>query len=288
MNCMPIYMDRHDVSELITAENVAMLHQQDLKIQDQFNCRGLTYWFDDIRKTAFCLIEAPDEITLKEMHNKAHGQVPHTVIEVDPGVVESFLGRIEDPEKARETEVNIINEPAFRTIMTLHINNERLLKNPQLPAVKTARHDFNDSVPGILKSYDGSLVKKSGSKFLGSFKSACNAVHASIEILAKFKKAGKDIKNNAALKIALNAGVPVTGKKLIFEDTIKLAERMCEYVAGEIIVSSEVKNLYKSENSNAFIRNKSIVALTPEDEKFLNNLISLHRISMGKSQFKSG
>ena len=52
---MPIYMDRHDVSETVTAENVALLHQADLRIQDQFGCRGLTYWFDEKRKTAFSL-----------------------------------------------------------------------------------------------------------------------------------------------------------------------------------------------------------------------------------------
>ena len=35
---MPIYMDRHDVSEAVTAENVAQLHREDLKIEHQFNC----------------------------------------------------------------------------------------------------------------------------------------------------------------------------------------------------------------------------------------------------------
>lgn len=88
---MPIYMDRHDVSEMVTAEYVAQLHQQDLKVQDQFGCRGLTYWFDDKRKTAFCLIEAPDMKALEDMHNHAHGQVPHRIIEVEPRIVESFL-----------------------------------------------------------------------------------------------------------------------------------------------------------------------------------------------------
>ena len=56
---MPIYMDRHDVSDSETPENVAQLHQQDLKVQHRFGCKGMTYWFDDKRKTAFCLIEAP-------------------------------------------------------------------------------------------------------------------------------------------------------------------------------------------------------------------------------------
>lgn len=63
---MPIFMDRHDVSDEVTAENVAQLHQEDLKIQHKFNCRGLTYWFDGVRKTAFCLVEAPNKEALKK------------------------------------------------------------------------------------------------------------------------------------------------------------------------------------------------------------------------------
>src|SRR6185295_6890355 len=118
---MPIYMDRHDVSEAVTAEHVAQLHQQDLKVQDQFGCRGITYWFDDKRKTAFCLIEAPNADAIRKMHDEAHGDVPYSVIEVDPGVVEVFLGRISDPEKAADTELNIIDDPAFRTIMVISI-----------------------------------------------------------------------------------------------------------------------------------------------------------------------
>jgi len=62
---MPIYMDRHDLSETVTAEKIAELHQEDLKIQRQFDCRGLTYWFDGKRKTAFCLIEAPDAKSIR-------------------------------------------------------------------------------------------------------------------------------------------------------------------------------------------------------------------------------
>ena len=50
---MPIYMDRHEVSELVTSENVAQLHNEDLKIQHEYNCRALTYWFDDIKKSPF-------------------------------------------------------------------------------------------------------------------------------------------------------------------------------------------------------------------------------------------
>src|SRR4030095_7445939 len=112
--------------EAVTAEHIAQLHQQDLKIQEQFGCRGLTYWFDEKRRTAFCLIEAPDARAIQQMHNQAHGQVPHRVIEVDPSIVESFLGRIEDPEKAEHTVLNIIKDRGFRTIMVITIKRSSL------------------------------------------------------------------------------------------------------------------------------------------------------------------
>ncbi|RLD36959.1 MAG: DUF4242 domain-containing protein, partial [Bacteroidetes bacterium] len=43
---MPIYMDRHDLSGA-TAKDVAQAHQNDLRIQEQYGCKGLTYWFDE-------------------------------------------------------------------------------------------------------------------------------------------------------------------------------------------------------------------------------------------------
>lgn len=270
---MPIYMDRHDVSETVTAENVAQLHQQDLEIQHNFNCRGLTYWFDEKRKTAFCLVEAPNEKAIKEMHNQAHGQVPHRVIEVDASIVESFLGRIEDPEKAQNTALNIINDPAFRTIMVIEL--ERLFPGQNDSAqFKSSLNNYNNSVINILNSYEGTTVKQTEDNFLVSYKSVSNAVHASLDIQSQFGKLTDDIGETIIfLKIGLSAGVPVTERKLIFEDTIKLAERMCKFVKGKIIVSSEVKDLYKSENSNAIIKGYNLFTLTLEEEYFLNQLI---------------
>ena len=67
---MPIYMDRHDLA--VTAEDVAEAHRQDVKIQDKYNCKGLTYWFDEKRGSAFCLVEAPNKDCVIQMHDNAH------------------------------------------------------------------------------------------------------------------------------------------------------------------------------------------------------------------------
>src|ERR1700712_5614561 len=160
---MPIYMDRHDVSETVTAEIVAQIHQEDLKIQDEFGCRGLTYWFDDKRKTAFCLIEAPDAKAIQKMHDKAHGQVPASIIEVETSIVESFLGRIQDPEKARDTGLNIINDPAFRTIMVIYSSQMTLNKDSQ--PFKTAFEKLNNDIRKGLQSHEGNIVRQSDDYF---------------------------------------------------------------------------------------------------------------------------
>ena len=266
---MPIYMDRHDVSEAVTAEDVAQLHQEDVKIQHHFGCRGLTYWFDDKRKTAFCLIEAADANAIRNMHREAHGEVPHSVIEVDASIVESFLGRIEDPVKAQNTALNIINDPAFRTIMVIGLNRLSPARRESI-SFKSSFHYFNKAVIDILNTYGGNLVKQTGCQWLASFKSVSNTVHAAFDIRLLCQDFRED---NIAVKTGLSAGLPVTKKQLIFEDTIKAAERMCAMVNGEIIVSAEVKDLYKSENANTFIEDKCIVSLTQEDEKFLTQLM---------------
>jgi AraC-like DNA-binding protein len=266
---MPIYMDRHDVSEVVTAEIVAQIHQEDLKIQDQFSCRGLTYWFDDKRKTAFCLIEAPDADAIREMHNRAHGQVPHSVIEVDASIVESFLGRIEDPAKAQNTALNIIDDPAFRTIMV--ITSQRLSpKQNDSAEFKSSLHNYNDGIVNLLNIYGGTPVKQTENHFLISFKSVSSAVRAAFDIQVLFRDFRNKINNNSVLlKIGLSAGVPVTEKKLIFEDAVKLAERMCMIIKGEIIISSEVRELYNSENFNALSERDNLCFLTQTDEEFL-------------------
>ena len=269
---MPIYMDRHDVSQEVTAEIVADLHQKDLKIQHKFNCKGLTYWFDDKRKTAFCLVEAPSKAALKEMHDQAHGEVPHKIIEVDHAVVESFLGRIEDPEKSVKTQLNIINDPAFRTIMVVGIR-PRFLKDNLDRRLHAVIGKENESILASLRLFKGRLARQRPDHILASFESVSKAVLCALEIQKVFE--GDSGKNPfpLCLNIGLAAGVPVDKKDGFFEDTIKAAHSYCDLVQGPVVLSSEVKELYESENHNTPIVSGAVVSLDPNDEKFVKDLV---------------
>jgi len=279
-------MDRHDVTGNVTAEDVAQLHAQDLKVQHEFGCRGLTYWFDEKRKTAFCLIEAPDGKAIKDMHNQAHGQIPHRVIEVDTTIVESFLGRIEDPVKALNKDSNIIDDPAFRTIMVITLKGFYLRKN-QLTRLSTSSGEISKYLSEMISDFKGRIVKQNEDSYLLSFDSVTNAVLCASGVHSLFKTTLNEFDNkNSDLKIGLSAGVPVTDKNSFFEETIKSAERMCNVTRGQIMMSSEVRDLYKSENLNTFIEGEQIFVISPPDEKFLDLLMDFIEKSWRNTELK--
>lgn len=266
-------MDRHDVSEEVTAENVAQLHSEDLKIQHKFGCKGLTYWFDDERKTAFCLVEAPNEGAVIDMHDSAHGEVPHRIVEVDKNVVESFLGRIEDPKKSQNTALNIINDPAFRCIMTVKLNSI-FLDKASLNEAMLASDKVKEFLSEIVKEGSGRLAHQDDEVFLISFTSVDNAVKCA-SILQKDFKNIMDRNNIHAtdLSIALSAGVPVTSKNGFFDKAINASKRMCEIHMPLIKISAEIKDLYESQNLNNKIEPSTIYTLSVTEESFLQNLM---------------
>lgn len=279
-------MDRHDLTEDVNADHVAKIHQEDLKVEQKFGCKGLTYWFDNKRKTAFCLIDAPNKKALEEMHNHAHGGIPNSIIEVDPSIVESFLGRIEDPVKAQNTDLNIVNDPAYRILMVTGFENIALIKSNSIPNKKPLQQ-YNESIIKQIIHFNGRLVKKKSDCLLVSFKSNSDAILCAIEVQSKFKEfLSKDDYPGLKLKIGLSSGIPVTEKEELFEDTIKLAERLCNVVLGQIVVSSEVKELYESENLNIVINGELVRTLNRSDEKFLNILMDFTEKTWNSTNLK--
>lgn len=269
---MPIYIDRHDVPETITAEMIAQIHQEDLKIQDQYGCRGLTYWFDEKRNTAFCLVDAPNPDAIHRMHNEAHGQVPTSILEVSTELVESFLGRIEDPEKTEDTELNIIKESAFRAIMIISLKQPAPKSSAQF---KFSLPSYHDVILDVLTTYKGNIVKQTENYFLVSFKSVTNAVRAGLDLQGVLNKFRNEMNTNQDFfKIGLSAGVPVNGNKSLFEDTVRMAERLCKIVKGDVVLSSDVKELYDSENFDPINEDASIFCLTAAEEKFFTALMN--------------
>ena len=283
---MPIFMDRHDVSESVNAENVAQLHKEDLKIQEQFNCRGLTYWYDDIKKIAFCLIEAPNKDSIHDMHTLAHGEVPNHIIEVDENIVASFLGRIEDPGNSSSTDLNIINDPAQRTLMVVRYKILSLngIRNSQSG---TSMQHMIKAIGNLLRQYGGRLIEHSRGYLLISFKSNNNAVQCAFRLENFFKdKIAPLYNSNVLIKMGLATGMPVEADKAFFEGAIKMANRLCFIDKTNIVITSEVENLFITENLDVSYDKNKIYTLPASEEKYLNSIFNFVEKEWYKAELK--
>lgn len=267
---MPIYMDVHVVPG-VKARDVAEAHTKDLIHQDEYGCKCMTYWIDEERETIFCLIEAPEKDAVADMHKASHGLIPSKIIEVSSKVVQSFLGRIYDPEQAEITDegLKVFSEPALRTLLLTKTNDTVLL---QFKFGKEKANELltrqNNIIRKNIEQFGGSEAEQAGSGFIVSFTSASKAISCALGIQkGSLDKDAEDL----GLKIAINTGEPVENSNKMFGTTIQRASYLCSIASSsQIAISSSVKDLiakdYSKTNGNRYL------SLTPQDEDLLQCL----------------
>lgn len=275
---MPIFMDRHDIVG-VTAQDVAEAHQKDLKVQDKHGCKALTYWFDEERGTAFCLIDADNKEAVEAMHDEAHGLIPHRIIEVNSNLVETFLGRIEDPkveEKTGNKDLLIIEEPAFRAILIAELKNTpSIYLDQSITSVDILISRCRNIIQKKIEKFNGRKVEIPVDGYIASFASVTNAIQSSIEIQSHFMGSGsQETGMDFQLGIGISAGDPITQKEDFFGEVVQSAVRLCHIASeGEIALSSVVKEQFKKENFGQVLVTNSLKSLDPVDEDFLNRLM---------------
>ena len=126
----------------------------------------------------------------------------------------------------------------------------------------------------ILKSFNGNIVQQKEDGLLISFRKVTEAILCALKIHETYRIFRTQYQINfTELSIGVDAGIPVTDKKSIFEDTIKMAQRMCFISSSEIIITSAVKQLFESENFGEMISGNQIHILSPVEEIFVNSLM---------------
>lgn len=269
---MPIYMDVHIVPG-VKAKDVAEAHRKDLLHQDEHDCKCMTYWIDEERENIFCLIEAPTKQAVEEMHKQAHGLVPNKIIEVSSNVVESFLGRIYDPEEAKTTDdgLKVFTDPSFRILLVTKITDPVLLHH-KLGAEKANEllQRQNNIVRKHMLEYGGREVEHGGTGFIISFASASKAVSCALAIQREMQAADADI---TGFRIGINAGEPVEKSSDLFGNTIQLADYLCSIAKDfRVSVASAVKELVSKDHFQKGGNN--FLSLQPQDENLLESLFA--------------
>ena len=239
---MPVYMDRHYI-EGATRHAVADAHQKDLALQDRYHVKFLTYWFDETRSTAFCLIEAPNRETIERAHNEAHGSVPNEVIEVDPAVVDAFLGRIKDPpprSQGKSREIPI--DSGFRAIMFTDLKDSTRMTTLYGDAKALHMlHVHNALTRNSLNAHRGREIKHTGDGIMASFASVPDAVACAIAIQSAFAAYNQEHRDAPLyLRIGLSAGEPIEDHGDLFGKVVQLAARLCAQAEPDRILIDQV------------------------------------------------
>ena len=240
---MPLFMDRHDIGAA-TAEELAEAHKQDIAIQDRHNCRTITYWHDEARGTAFCLIEAPSAEAVRGMHSEAHGLLPNQIIEVDSSTVAQFLGRLTEPEV---TDGERMYDSAFRAILFIDmVGSTDLTKALGDSAALGLVHRYRNVVRDALVDHGGKEVDRAGDGFLTSFDSAYAAVTCAIAIQGELFSDNRKRADGPPLnaRMGIGAGEPVRDGDALFGSTLNLTSRICDCAEpGQIVAARVVREL---------------------------------------------
>ncbi|MGE5854426.1 MAG: nickel-binding protein [Deltaproteobacteria bacterium] len=248
---MPVYMDRHYV-EGATRHAVADAHQKDLALQEKYDVKFLTYWFDETRCTAFCLIEAPNRETIERAHNEAHGLIPNEVLEVDPAVVEAFLGRIKDPPSAAAEKTDgVAVDAGFRAIMftDLKDSTRMTMLYGDAKALHLV-HVHNALIRNCLNTCRGREIKHTGDGLMASFSSVPDAVECAVAVQKAF--AAYNQKHSDAplyVRVGVSAGEPIEEHGDLFGKSVQLAARLCTRAEpGRILIDQVVLDQSSDKN----------------------------------------
>lgn len=269
---MPIYMDVHIVPG-VKAKDVADAHRLDLLHQHEHSCRCMTYWIDEARESIFCLIEAPDKSSVVDMHNKAHGLVPNRVIEVNNNLVESFLGRIYDPEDAAVNNdgLKVFEDPSYRILVMVSHEDQTLLRyklgNEKAVSLLESQQQI---IKKHLADYGGREAEHDKTGFVLSFSSAGKALDYANTIHHEFIQFNLQ---DTGYRIALHGGEPIEKSNQLFGDTLQFAQQLC-FIAKDqqVAVSCSVKDLALKNQS---LKGAQYLHFSPNDEDLLLQLFSI-------------
>lgn len=267
---MPIYMDVHIVPG-VKARNVAEAHYQDLLHQDEYGCKCMTYWIDEGRESIFCLVEAPDKDAVKEMHSKAHGLIPNKVIEVSSSVVQSFLGRIYDPENAQVSDdgLKVFTETSYRIILVTKTIDPVLLQYKLgIEKANELLKDHNHIIRRNITQCGGAEAEHGGTGFIISFSSAAKAISCALAIQNDLPVALADA---IEFKMSINGGEPIEKSDKLFGDTIQMARYLFAIPKNfKLIVASTVKELALKDHFEH--KGNIFVSMSKQDEALLESL----------------
>jgi len=240
---MPLYMDIHEVDGA-SAEDLARAHAADEKVQAEYGVQYHKYWFNREKGKVFCICSAPDKESAALVHKNAHGLMAEKIIEVDPDMVDGFLGG---------SEVNAAGaalldgpggerDPGIRTVMfTDIVGSTEMTQSLGDDAAMLVVNTHDKIVREALAAWRGREIKHTGDGVMACFVSAVAAVRCATQIQQALNAhSAANPEMPVRVRIGLAAGEPVEQNQDLFGSTVQLAARLCSAAEPSQSLASNV------------------------------------------------
>lgn len=242
---MPVYLDIHKNVD-VPPEEIHAAHLDDLEAQEQHGVNYMRYWYNPEVGAVFCMVEAPDEEACDACHLDAHGDTADRIIEVEPDLLDAFLGEGIDGGQGRMMMPDGRSDGAFRTVLFTDLVGSTALTQRlgDAEAMKVIRaHD--GIVHREIETRGGSVIKNTGDGTMGSFSVVSTAVETAIAVQRAFRHHNeRHPERPLHVRVGMSAGEPVDEGEDLFGATVQLARRVCDAApAGGVWVSNVVREL---------------------------------------------
>jgi class 3 adenylate cyclase len=244
---MPLYLDIHQVPGA-TAEDLRKAHEADLAVQRKYGVDYQRYWHNEKCGKVFCLVEAPSAEAASKVHAEAHGLVAEKIIEVDPDMIEGFLGggRVDDAGAAYVPGSPNQRDTSVRSVMFTDIVGstemaQRLGDHVAFELIST--HDA--IVRAAVAEHSGRVIKHTGDGIMAVFISPVQTVKAACLIQGAVSALEPDPERPAfQVRIGAAAGEPIERDNDFFGSTVNLAARLCAHAEpGKVLVTNGIAEL---------------------------------------------
>ena len=252
---MPLYMDIHTVDPKTTWEDVAQAHFKDIEIQGNHDVNYKKYWFNRDCGKLFCLVEAPNAEAANCVHEHAHGLLAERLIEVDPDLVDGFMGNggvngggaALLPNATADTQ----RDSGVRSVMFTDIVGSTAMTSRYGDDVAMEMLAVHDRVVrDAIMANRGAEVKHTGDGIMAAFLSPAAAVKAACQVQTALSERNADAPEYpVGVRIGISAGEPVEQSDDLFGSTVQLAARLCAQAEpGQVLVSQVVADLCIGKN----------------------------------------
>jgi class 3 adenylate cyclase len=247
-------MDIHSIDPETPWEDIAKAHYEDERIQGDYHVEYKKYWFNRDCGKLFCLVEAPDAEAARCVHEHAHGMLAEKLIEVDPDLIDGFMGNtgVNEggaalvPGATSQTE----RDSGVRTVLFTDIVNSTEMTSRFGDRATIAMLSVHDSiVRDALRANGGREVKHTGDGIMGAFLCSASAVRFACQVQEAFNvHNASDPEFPVMVRIGISAGEPVEQGNDLFGSTVQLAARLCAQAdPGQVLVSNMVADLCKDD-----------------------------------------